>query len=83
MCRTFKAVRINSDQYSIINDIVKSDVIRRCFGRRPIAAHVNDVTRSFLATSTGKETMLFFVFVFVFLPAYMERVFFSCQKSQL
>lgn len=57
MCRTFKGVRINSDQYSTINDIVKSDVIRRCFGRRPIAAHVNDVTRSFLATSSGRETL--------------------------
>jgi len=61
--RTCKAVQINSDQYSSIIDIDESEgYIRRCYGRRPIAAHVDDVTRRVLATSGGKETLNAFLF---------------------
>lgn len=42
---------------------IKVRVIRRCYGRRPIAAHVDDVTRCVLATSSGKETLNAFLFL--------------------
>lgn len=42
---------------------IKVRVIRRCYGRRLIAAHVDDVTRRVSATSSGnrrRQRMLFF-----------------------